>query len=121
MAATQRMYGAIDSHGEIETYRQTSETPASSRRTGAGFDSVRPGEPVALVFRTRDDPTPPFSIVVRSPTGATIVDRVIRELPTGDAQSGAPVEFIPSVAGTYSIEIRELKGSQRGRATLRVE
>lgn len=114
------MFGPIDSHGEIEIYRHTAETPASSRRTGA-FDAVRPGEPVALVFRTSGEPHPPFAIVVRSPTGSTIVDRVIRDLPTGDAQSGAPVEFIPSVAGMYSIEIRELKGNQRGQATLRVE
>lgn len=113
------MFGPIDSHGEIETYRHSADTPASSRRSNPS-SGVRPGEPVALVFRTRDEPSPPFAILVRSPTGSTIVDRVIRELPTGEPQSGAPVEFIPSVAGTYSIEIRELKGNQRGQATLKV-
>jgi hypothetical protein len=44
----------------------------------------------------------------------------LRELPTGKPQSAPPVEFIPSQKGEYQVEVKELRGKQRGQATLTV-
>jgi hypothetical protein len=101
------MSGRIDSHGDIEI-------------TLHGDSAVGVGERVQLVFRPIDDPEPPIGIVIQSPQGHKIVDRVLRELPTGRPQSAPPVEFIPSVRGTYTIEVKEQRGKQRGTATLKV-
>ena len=78
------------------------------------------GDKVALVFHAIDDPQPPIEVVIQSPAGNKILERVLRELPTGLPQSAPPVEFVPSSKGLYQIEVKELRGKQRGTATLRV-
>jgi len=104
------MAARIDSHGEIETMIH-----------GEGGARAGIGDRILLVFRAIDDPDSPISVLIQSPTGAKIVDRVLRELPTGLPQSAPPVEFIPSHRGEYSIEVREIRGKQqRGRAVLSV-
>ncbi len=97
----------IDSHGEIETIVHGDGSPAV-------------GDRVLLVFRAIDDPAPPIGVIVQSPNGQKILDRVLRELPTGLPQSAPPVEFVPSAKGVYQIEVKELRGKQRGTAALRI-
>jgi hypothetical protein len=84
-------------------------------------DPVKAGESVTLVFRSDDDAAPPFTVRIRSPAGKVIVERVLRELPTGKPQSAPPVTFTTSVGGEYKIEIWQLYGKQRGEAVLRVQ
>jgi hypothetical protein len=83
-------------------------------------DPVRAGETVSLVFRSDDDAEPPFTVKVKAPSGKVIVERVLRELPTGKPQSAPPISFSVSSAGEYKIEITQLYGKQRGDAILRV-
>lgn len=78
------------------------------------------GDRVALVFHAIDDPVPPIEVVIQSPAGLKIVQRVLGELPTGLPQSAPPVEFVPSSKGLYQIQVKELRGKQRGTATLLV-
>jgi hypothetical protein len=96
----------IDSSGDIETISKT--------------DPAKAGEEVRLVFRAEDDAEPPFTLKIKSPSGQVIVERVIRDLPTGKPQSAPPVAFTPSSSGEYKVEIRQLKGKQKGDAVLRV-
>jgi hypothetical protein len=72
------------------------------------------------VFRADDEAAPPFNIRIRSPSGKVILERVIRELPTGRPQSAPPVQFAASAAGDYKVEIWQLYGKQRGDAVLHV-
>ncbi len=102
------MPGRIESHGEIETMVH-----------GDGM-KVSAGDRVGLVFRAIDEPEPPVSVIILSPNGQKIVEKVLRELPTGKPQSAPPVEFIPSTRGDYQIEVKELRGKQRGVATLNI-
>ena len=80
-------------------------------------DEVSPNRQARIIFRAWDDATPPFQIRVRSPTGNTIVERVIRALPTGAAQSPDPVTFTVQ-AGNYEVSIAQLRGSAEGKAVL---
>lgn len=98
--------GSIDNAGDIETICQT--------------DPVRVGEMIAIVFRADDEATPPFNLRIRSPNGKIIVERVLRELPTGKPQSAPAVTFTASAPGDYKIEIKQLYGKQSGEATLHV-
>jgi hypothetical protein len=95
-----------DNVGEIETISKT--------------DPARVGDLVRLVFRTDDDADPPFTVKIKSPTGKVIIERVLRDLPTGKPQSAPPVEFTVSAVGPYKIEISQLHGKQRGTAVLNV-
>lgn len=97
----------IDSSGEIETMLH-------------GDFNLVVGDRVALVFHAIDDPLPPIEVVIQSPAGQKILERVLRELPTGLPQSAPPVEFVPSAKGIYQIQVKELRGKQRGNATLRI-
>ena len=81
---------------------------------------MRAGETVSLVFRSDDDAAPPFTVRIKSPSGKVIVERVLRELPTGKPQSAPPIQFTTSGAGDYKIEIVQLYGKQRGDAVLHV-
>lgn len=84
------------------------------------FQPVSPGDRVALIFAI-DAASPPFSLKIFSPSGANVMDTLIRELPTGGPQSPPPIEFVVSVAGTYRIEIKETSGRrQKGEAKLLV-
>ena len=96
----------VDHTGDIETISQT--------------DPVRSGETVRLVFRSDDDAAPPFKVSIRSPQGKVIVERVLRELPTGKPQSAPPISFAVSAPGDYKIEIVQLYGKTRGDAVLHV-
>lgn len=97
---------SVESSGDIETI--CTNTPVSV------------GDKVLLVFRAHDEATPPFKIKVKAPSGKVILDRVLRELPTGKPQSAAPVEFTASTAGKYGISIAQLYGKQAGEAILTV-
>jgi hypothetical protein len=96
----------IDSSGDIETVCKT--------------DPVKAGEEVRLVFRAEEDAEPPFTLKIKSPSGKVIVERVIRDLPTGKPQSAPPVTFTASASGEYVVEIKQIHGKQRGDAVLHV-
>jgi hypothetical protein len=96
----------IESSGDIEVVCQT--------------DGLAVGITARLVFRSWDAVNPPFTVKVRGPSGKMILDRVIRDLPTGRPQSSPPVTFSVSGAGEYMITIAELYGKAEGAATLRV-
>jgi hypothetical protein len=104
------MSARIDSSGEIETLFHDATTQRN----------LEVGDRLAIVFRARDEPEGSVSINIFSPSGSKILERVLRDLPTGMPQSAPPVEFVPSTRGDYTIEIREVRGSQRGHATIRV-
>jgi hypothetical protein len=97
---------SVESSGDIETVCKQSP--------------IRAGDVVELVFRAYDDAEPPFNIKIKSPSGKVIVERVLRELPTGKPQSAPPVQFTVSAPGEYQIQIKQLYGKQQGDATLRV-
>jgi hypothetical protein len=96
----------IESTGEIETIIQS--------------DELVSGTTAQLVFRAFEDASPPFTIKVRDPAGKLILDRVIRDLPTGRPQSPPAVTFSIAQPGVYKISIRELYGKMEGLATLTV-
>jgi hypothetical protein len=96
----------IDNFGDIETL--------------ASPDPVRAGEQVSLIFRSGAEPSPPFQLRIRSPSGKLIVETVMRELPTDVAQSGKPITFVASMQGDYKVEIKQLAGKQRGEAIIHV-
>ena len=100
------MARTIDSVGDIETICKT--------------DPAKAGEEIKLVFRAEDDAEPPFNLKIKSPSGKVIVERVIRELPTGKPQSPPPVTFTASAGGEYKVEIKQLYGKQKGDAILRI-
>lgn len=97
---------SLTSFGDIESICQT--------------DDLAAGKTARLVFRTWDDASPPFTVKVKDPDGKTILDRVIRELPTGKPQSAPPLTFSVMQVGAYQITIRELYGKKEGEATLAV-
>lgn len=84
-------------------------------------DPVKAGDTVSLIFRADDEAAPPFNIRIKSPQGKVIVERVLRELPTGKPQSAPPVTFMASAPGDYKIEVWQLYGKQRGDAVLHVQ
>lgn len=100
----------IDSAGEIEI------VVVSSR--AAKFTM---GERVSLVFRPIDAPNPPYTLRITSPSGKSIVDTIVRSLPTGEPQSAPPFEFSPSVLGVYTIELKESKGRAYGKGSLKID
>lgn len=101
------MARTVENTGDIETYSKA--------------DPVRAGDLVSLVFRADEEANPPFNVRIRSPSGTVILERVLRELPTGKPQSAGPVTFTASASGDYKVEIWQLYGKQRGEAILRVQ
>ena len=97
----------VENLGDIETISQT--------------DPVSAGDTVRLVFRSDDDAAPPFTVRVKSPSGKVIMERVLRELPTGKPQSAPAISFTVSASGDYKIEIVQLYGKTRGDAVLHVK
>jgi hypothetical protein len=97
----------VEHSGDIETFSES--------------DPVNAGDSVKLFFRADDEATPPFTIRIRAPSGTVILERVLRELPTGQPQSSPPVQFTVSGPGDYKIEIWQLYGKQRGDAILHVK
>lgn len=111
------MPSRIESHGDIEVYC----APAGTTPTRTPYyDNVTAGDRLAMVFNPGDVSAPPYALKIVSPSGSTIMDTILRDLPTGLPQSPPPVEFVVSVKGTYRIEIRELKGRQRGEGQLQI-
>ena len=100
------MSRTIESTGDIETVCKA--------------DPLTAGDTVSLIFRADDEAVPPFNLRVKSPTGKVIVERVLRELPTGRPQSAPPITFTVSASGEYRLEIKQLYGKQRGDAIIRV-
>jgi len=109
----------IESSGDIEVFCYPSGG-AATKASVPFFDAVTPGDRLSLVFTPGDATTPPYALKIVSPSGATIMDTILRDLPTGTPQSPPPAEFVVSVRGVYRIEIRELKGRQRGEAKVKV-
>lgn len=112
------MSALIECSGEIEIFCYPAG--AGTRSSIPFFDVVSAGDRLSLVFTPGDGATAPFSLKIFSPTGTNILDTILRDLPTGTPQSPPPVEFVVSAKGAYRIEIRELRGRQRGEAKLRV-
>jgi hypothetical protein len=96
----------IENSGDIETFCQT--------------DPVRLGASVSLVFRADIEADPPFNLRIVAPSGKIILERVLRDLPTGKPQSAPPVTFTPVDPGDYKIEIKQLYGKQRGDSVLHI-
>jgi hypothetical protein len=113
------MAGPIDSSGTIETFCHRSDAPISSRHSFS-FDDISVGDRVQLCFYAGDDAAPPFALTIRSPTGAVVLERIVRDLPTGRPQSAPPIELVVAARGSYVIDIREQRGRYWGKATLRV-
>lgn len=82
--------------------------------------ALSPGATAKLVFRAWDDVTPPVTVKVKGPDGKILLDRVVRELPTGSPQSGPPVTFLAPAAGTYHVHVKELYGQVEGSAKVTV-
>ena len=87
----------------------------------AGSAKIAVGDRVSLVFAPGEGSSPPFVLKVFSPSGATILDTTVRDLPTVEPQSPPPIEIVVSARGQYRIEIRQMRGRQRGEAILHVE
>ena len=111
------MSATIESSGEIEIMCFPS---GGIVRYSVVFEAFAVGDRLSLVFRPIDNPSPPYQLKILSPSGATIIDNMIRDLPTGMPQSPPAIEFVASAKGTYRIEIREMRGRARGDATVRV-
>lgn len=112
------MSAKIESSGEIEVLCFPSG--AATRHSVPYFDAVTVGDRLSLVFTAGDGASAPFSLKIFSPSGAVILDSIVRDLPTGLPQSAPPVEFVVSAKGLYRVEIREMRGRQRGEASVRV-
>jgi hypothetical protein len=112
------MSGPIESSGEIEIFCHP--VTSTGRGTVPFFDRITVGDRLQVVFVPNDTAVPPYALKVFSPSGANILDTLVRDAPTGAPQSPAPVEFVVSANGIYRIEVRALHGRQRGEAKVRV-
>jgi hypothetical protein len=117
-AAQVDMSALIEMSGEIEIFCYPSGV--SLRQSVPYFDAVTVGDRLWLVFSPGDGASAPFGLKIFSPSGANILDSILRDLPTGLPQSPPPIEFVVSAKGVYRIEIREMRGRQRGEAKVRV-
>jgi hypothetical protein len=109
----------VQSSGDIEIFCHPAG--ATSRGSVPFFDKITVGDKLSLIFVPEGSSTPPYSLKIFSPSGATVLDKLVRDPPTGGPQSPPPLEFIVSARGVYRVEVRALKGTQRGEATIRVE
>jgi hypothetical protein len=112
------MSALIEFSGEIEIFCYPSG--ASTRASVPFFDTVGVGDRLSLVFGPADGTNPPYVLKIFSPSGANILDKIMRDLPTGTPQSPPPIEFVVSVKGQYRVELREQRGRQLGEARVRV-
>jgi len=96
----------IESSGNIETICDAT--------------ALKVGDTAKLVFRALDDAEPPFSVKIVSPGGKILLERVLRELPTGRPQSAPPITFTAGAGGEYRVEIWQLYGKARGQASIQV-
>ena len=88
---------AIQSSGDIEIFCY----PADSGTRGSVpfFDKITVGDRLQLLFVPEEGAAPPYSLKIYSPTGATVLDSLVRAAPTGAPQSPPPLEFIVCAAG----------------------
>ncbi len=93
---------------------------SGSIETVCNAPSAKVGDTLKLVFRALDDSEPPYTVKIISPEGKVVLERVLRELPTGRPQSAPPLSFTAPAEGDYKVEIWQLYGKSRGQATLRV-
>lgn len=93
---------------------------SGSIETVCNSPGAKVGDTLKLVFRALDDSEPPYTVKIISPAGKVVVERVLRELPTGRPQSAPPLTFTAPAEGDYKVEIWQLYGKSRGQATLRV-
>ena len=112
------MSGTIESSGDIEIFCHPSRS--TSRGTVPFFEKITAGDRLSVVFVPGETAVPPYTLKVVSPSGATILDTLVREPPTGAPQSPPPVEFVVSANGVYKIEVKTLNGRQRGEAKVKV-
>jgi hypothetical protein len=110
---------ANDSTGDFEIRCYKAEVARTHGGIGA-FEPLSAGDNLGVIFIPPDSGPPPYSIQIRSPSGQLIVDRVLRDAPTGGPQSASPVEFVASLAGRYVIVVKRLSGTHRGEATVQV-
>jgi hypothetical protein len=111
------MSAQIELSGEIEVIVYPS---GSAIRTYVPFfDGVTVGDRLCLVFAA-DGANAPYGLKIFSPSGAVILETMVRELPTGAPQSAAALEFMISAKGVYKVEIKEMRGRQHGEAKVRV-
>lgn len=110
------MSASIDSSGDIAIGIYSS---VSGRSTNF-LDRFNVGDRLPLVFTPVDGTNPPYSLRVLSLNGATLLDTLVKDLPTGLPQSAPPIDFLVSAKGIYRVEIRELHGTQRGEAQVRI-
>lgn len=94
---------------------------SGSIETVCGVSSVSVGDTLKLVFRAGDDSEPPYTCKVTSPAGKVIVERVLRDLPTGKPQSAPPITFVIAQGGEYKVDIWQLYGKSRGAAIIRAK
>ena len=97
------MPATLETQGDIEVICETTD--------------LSPNKNAKVVFRTWGEAQPPYQIKVRAPSGNVILERVIRQLPTGAPQSAPPVSFMVQ-KGTYEITVEQLRGKAEGHATL---
>lgn len=108
----------LESSGDIEVHCYPSGI--TTRSTAPFFGVIGPGDRLSLLFTPGDGTNPPYRLTIVSPTGATILDTTVRDLPTATPQSPPPIEFVVSARGDYLVEIRESRGRQHGKAKVRV-
>ncbi len=113
------MSATIEASGEIEVFCYPSG-PVKLLNSVPFFDSVGVGDRLSLVFNPGDGASAPYSLKIFAPSGSNIMDTIVRDLPTGTPQSPPPLEFVVSAKGVYRIEIREMRGRQRGEAKVKV-
>jgi hypothetical protein len=111
------MSAPIESSGDIEIFCHP--THASSRGSVPHFDKIIAGTRLALLF-VPNELSPPYALRIFSPSGANILDTLVRDPPTGAPQSPQPIEFVVSANGVYRIEVRSTNGRQRGDAKISV-
>lgn len=107
----------IQSSGDIEIF--CFPGGYTGRASVPFFEKISVGDRLHINFAPDGTSTPPYSLKVFSPSGAKILDVLVREPPTGAPQSPPPIEFVVSSLGDYRIEIRSTNGRQRGDATFR--
>lgn len=109
----------IQSSGDFEIFCHPSGS--NSRGSVPFFDKITVGDKLSLVFVPEESAAPPFTLKIFSPAGTTVLEKIIREAPTGAPQSPPPLEFVVSARGVYRVEIRSLYGKQRAEATIQVD
>jgi hypothetical protein len=112
------MSGPIETSGDIEIFCHP--TRSSNRGSVPFFEKIPTGERLSLCFVPSETSIPPYALKIFSPSGANILDTLVRDAPTGTPQSPPPVEFVVATPGVYRIEIKSLTGRQRGEAKIRV-